>query len=257
MQGMINNIAHKRMSNIYWTKVTFATKVFLVLIFILLVLTKKFHILSDLFIPKIPEFMSNCGFELENVVITGQNNIKNDEILNSLNADRGTPIFSMNLNQIRYKIESNPWIKSAIIERKMPNTIIVHIKEREPVAIWQVNKELFVVDQDGEILNNLSSSKYPNLLHVVGDDANIHASKLIEDISANPALAKKIVNAIRFGQRRWDLNFIGNLNAKMPQENFARAYKYLSELNEENKLFDQKIKSIDLRDTSKIYITRE
>ncbi|MDX1917334.1 MAG: FtsQ-type POTRA domain-containing protein [Rickettsiaceae bacterium] len=254
---MMNNIAYKRRSQIFWARVSLGLKISVLVIFLLIVISKKIEIISELFAPKISEYLNNYGFALENVIITGQNNIKNEEILNALNADRGTPIFSMNLREIRQEIESNPWIKSAIIERKIPSTIIVHIKEREPIAIWQLNKELFVVDRDGEILKNLVSSKYPNLLHVVGDDANIYVSKLIEDISTNPLLAKKIVNAVRYGQRRWDLNFSGNLNVKMPQDNFLKAYQYLVELDKENKLFNQKIKSIDLRDIDKTYITRE
>ncbi len=254
---MLHSIKHKRNLQIYYSRFIFGAKIFFVLGFILLVITKKFDLITDLLTPKLSEALQDYGFELENVIITGQNNVQSQEILSTLNADRGTPIFSINLKKVQQSLEQNPWIKTAVIERKMPSTIILHIKEREPCAIWQVNKELFVVDQDGAVLNNISSTKYPSLIHVVGQDANIYASKLIENLNTNPRLAAKIVNAVRFGQRRWDLNLVENINVKMPQENFLEAYKYLSDLNKEGKLFGHKIKSLDLRDSNKIYIERD
>ncbi|MDX1924822.1 MAG: FtsQ-type POTRA domain-containing protein [Rickettsiaceae bacterium] len=251
-----NDITYKRRFQLYYNRFILAAKVFFALFFLILILTKKTNIITDKITTKFSEFLQDYDFVLENVVITGQNNIKNEDILNLLNADRGTPIFSINLEGVKKDIEKNPWIKSALIERKLPNTIIINLTEREVEAIWQVNKELFVIDQDGEVLKNITSEKYPNLIHVVGQDANIYASKLVEDLNTEPILAKKIINAVRFGQRRWDLNLHDNINVKMPQDKFLEAYKYLADMEKENKLFGNKIKTIDLRDIGKIYIER-
>ena len=69
-------------------------------------------------------------------------------------------------------------------------------------------------------------------------------------------MAKKVVSAVRYGQRRWDLNLEQKINVKMPEKGFQEAYDYLNSLNKEGKLFDQNYKVINLKDPSKYYMEK-
>ncbi len=205
---------------------------------------------------KTSEVIGDFGFVLDAILIAGQKNLSNTEIVASLNADVGTPIFSIKLDDSKKILEQNSWVKSAVIQRQLPDTIFISLIEKKPIALWQVNKKLHVIDEEGDIISNASAEKFVHLIHFVGEDANIHANELIKEFNKNPSLAQKIRHAVRYGQRRWDLNLEENINVKMPQHDFSEAYSYLAKMNESGNLFNKDIKSIDLRDSAKIYVEK-
>ncbi|MDX2050293.1 MAG: FtsQ-type POTRA domain-containing protein [Rickettsiaceae bacterium] len=250
------DITLKRKVAIFYSRLMTSAK--LLFLITLIILTAINFISPNIFdlSGKFAEFTQDYGYSLEKIVIRGQKNLTSAEITSALNADVGTPIFHINLNHARQSLENNRWVKHAIIQRKLPNKIVINIKERDAVAIWQMHQKLHVIDQDGKVLQDVYASNYKNLIHVVGEDANIYAAKLLEDINSNPNFAKKIVNAVRFGKRRWDINLKENINVKMPEDSFLDKYRYLIKLDKEGKLFGNNIKSIDLRDNDRIYIEK-
>lgn len=203
------------------------------------------------------EATGDLDFVLENVIISGQKNITIDEVVFALNADTGTPIFAINLEQVRKALEQNTWVKRAIVSRRLPKTIYISITERVPVAIWQHNQKLHLVDKDGKIIYTNSLDKFSGLLHVVGDKANLHADSLAKDLAKSPEIAKKVVSAVRYGDRRWNLTLDEGIIIKMPEhQHFEKALSYLTRLHENGKLFGQDYKSIDLRDNTKYYFAK-
>lgn len=227
--------------------------------FIIFLISLFFIRESNFFAPlrtKASEFVGDFGFVLDNVLIAGQANLSTNEIVASLNADVGTPIFSIKLDDSKQILEKNSWVKSVILRRQIPDTIFVSLIERKPIALWQVNKKLYVIDEEGDIIENASIEKFMHFINFVGEDANVHANELIKELNKNPSLAAKIKHAVRYGQRRWDLSIEENINVKMPQHNFQEAYNYLIKMYESGNLFSKDIKSIDLRDSSKIYVEK-
>jgi cell division protein FtsQ len=253
----IKDISAQRRLSLYIKRIFFILKILLLSAFLFLTLTKQFADFKLDVRHKISEYLAEIGFALDNVVIIGQKNITNSEVVASLNADTGTPIYDIDLSNSHRILAKNSWVKSALVQRKLPDTIIVTLYEKDPVAVWQVNRELFVIDSDGEPIKGAKPENFAGYIHVVGEDANIYAAELVSAISSNPSLAGKVRYAVRYGQRRWDMHLEENITVRMPQYDFAAAYNYLSKLYNEEKLFGNKIKSIDLRDISKIYVEKE
>lgn len=250
------NIPLRRKITLIYMRTILALKIGLVAFLALFFFTDYFSVLKQEIVQNIYEYTGDIGFRLENVLIEGQYNIKEEDILATLNADKGTPIFSLELDAIRNNLKNNDWVKNvAIIERRLPNTIYIKLIERIPIAIWQVNGKIFLIDEEGyKITDNIG--EFSNLLHVVGSDANIYTSKLIEDLSQHSKVFEKLVSAVRYGERRWDLNLQQNITVKMPELHFERALGYLAELNDNNLLFNQNYKVIDLRDSDKFYVEK-
>jgi cell division protein FtsQ len=250
------NIPLRRKIALFYNRMMMIIKIMLMLFIPFFLFTNYFNEVKQEIIQNIYELAAEYGFRLENVLIEGQYNTKEEDILNTLNADKGTPIFAINMNLIMNHLRRNPWIKNiAIIERRLPNTIYIRISERIPIAIWQINGQIFLIDEDGyKITNNIDN--FSNLLHVVGSDANIYTSKLILDLANYPDFAKKVVSAVRYGERRWDLNLEQAIIVKMPEVNFKQALDYLVKLHKKNLLFNQNYKIIDLRDSNKLYIEK-
>lgn len=235
----------------------FYMKYFLIFAFLFAVLTSRVTGLYDYTAEIIADEFADYGMQLENVVISGRNNLTESEIIEALNVDVGSPILDIDLHKVKRKLESNSWVKNVLIQRKLPSTINVALVEKRPLAIWQSKGKLVVIDQDGDVIQNVKPEDFTSLIHVIGEDANLFAQDLIIKTATHPELASKIQNAVRYGGRRWNLNLEDGISVQMPQYHFANAYERLKDLYEEKRIFNNKIVNIDLRDPKKIYLEKK
>ncbi|KJV81293.1 cell division FtsQ family protein [Rickettsia hoogstraalii str. RCCE3] len=250
-----NNISLRRKLGLIYKKAILGFKIALIIFVCLFVFTKYFAGIKTYLTTNIYQTTTKLGFKLENVIIEGQQNVDEPTILKVLNANKGSPIFALKLDEIRNNLKKNKWIKEVYVSRRLPNTVYIKLFEREPIAIWQINNQLFLVDEEGyEISKNIQP--FLHLLHVVGEGANIYAGKLVLELQKYPALMNKTSAAVRLGDRRWDLNLKGNISIKLPEKEFEEALKYVDALNKANKLFNQNYKALDLRDKNKYYIEK-
>ncbi|WP_194966654.1 cell division protein FtsQ/DivIB [Rickettsia endosymbiont of Cardiosporidium cionae] len=198
------------------------------------------------------------GFKIQFLIIEGQKNITDKELLGLFKNQTQTSILNIDLENIRACLEKNAFIKHAIIERRLPNTIHIAITEKSPVAIWQYNNSINLVDDNGEIIyvKNIEKyiEKYSNLIHIIGKSANIEVTNLINDLKIYPSIYQKLLYATRYGERRWDLILEQNITVKMPEKNFKNAYIYIYKLYKNSKLFESNYKILDLRNSNKYYI---
>ncbi len=59
----------------------------------------------------------------------------------------------IDLERVRNLVESESWVKSVRIRRKLPDQLFIDITEREPVAIAVIDNELYLVDAKGNMLD--------------------------------------------------------------------------------------------------------
>lgn len=199
---------------------------------------------------------SEVGFNLQKVTIQGQNNTQAQYILGILNLDYGTPIFDIDLSKLRKLLEANDWVKSAVVARKLPNTLYIGLNERKAIAIWQHNNSVDLIDEKGFVIKVSDIKSFKHLLYVVGDDANLYAKSLLDLLSSNVELRDKVISAVRYGQRRWDLALESNINIQLPENNAQKAWDYIGLLYKNKKLFTENYKNIDLRDEQRYYLSK-
>jgi cell division protein FtsQ len=204
----------------------------------------------------VAEIMGECGMTLSHVSIAGQVNVSTVDLLKTLNADSNTPIFLIDIQNARSELLKNPWVKNAIVQRKLPHTIALNIAERTPIALWQNNKILRVIDDDGEVIDSVQPENFTHLLHIIGADANVYAKILLDDMKNDPSLSSRVISATRFGERRWNLGLQGGITVKMPQQNFQDAWQYLVKLHNANALFGKGYKVIDLRNQERYFFEK-
>ena len=60
---------------------------------------------------------------------------------------------SVDLDRIRDLVESESWVREATVRRKLPNQLVIHIRERQAIALAAIDNELYVVDEGGVILD--------------------------------------------------------------------------------------------------------
>ncbi len=250
-------ISLKRRWQVLLHRIIFFIKLWILLFIGLFIFTDYFDSYKEKAKNRFNEFTASYGFVLENIKIEGEKHTSYKDIVQALRVDKGAPIFSVDMEEVKGRLEDTTWIKKAMVERRLPSTIYIAIVERQPIAIWQFKKKLYIIDSEGNRITKHSGEGFAELLHVVGQDANIYASSLLADINVYPNLASKVKSAVRYGNRRWNLHLEQNIIVKMPENSFSEAYEYLHLLNKDKKLFDQNYKMLDLRDPNKYYLEKK
>ncbi len=198
--------------------------------------------------------MEEKGFSVANLLVEGRSNLSREQLKSVLNVERGQSIFEPDLVAIRTKLEELSWVKSAVVERHLPDTLYVKITERVPLVLWQRKNKLSVVDVEGKILTDQNLSKFKNLLIVVGDDAPIYAPELVAMLGAEPDFGERVESAKWIGDRRWDLYLKNGVEVKLPEEDMGQAIKRLADAQREAQLMDRDVSAIDLRDPLRIVV---
>ncbi|MGC0372050.1 MAG: hypothetical protein DGJ47_000755 [Rickettsiaceae bacterium] len=246
----------RKILNLFY-KIKLLFKILCAVILLLFFFTNIFDPLKKLSQETFYSFTSEYGLILENLTIEGDKNISTQEIVDILNTDYGASILSIDLNQLKQNLEEHQWVHKAVIERSLPSSLYIAIIEREPIAVWQFKKKLYLIDNDG-VRIALYDHKYAGeFLQVIGEDANIYAYSLLEDLKQCPEISKKITSAIRYGGRRWNLNFSEGFTVKMPEVGFKQAYQRLCRFHKKSLFFGQNYLMIDLRDSKKMYFKKD
>ena len=135
---------------------------------------------QSFFIDKIikPELRVNYIF------VEGRSETSSKKLLQSLRLNRGQFILDFKPEEARLRIEKLPWVETAIIERHLPDTIRLTIKEKKPLALWQRNGELLLLDAKGKIINLPNINSYTSLIIIIGKDAPIRAESLFNVLAA-------------------------------------------------------------------------
>lgn len=196
---------------------------------------------------------ADLGLKLENIYIAGHRRYPTHELLEQLKLQYGMPILAISLTEVKSQLESLSWIATAEVDRILPATLHIRIKERIPIAVWQSNKKLALLDQYGDVINTTEIWRYSDLPIVVGGEARFHFQALYEALAPFPTLWKDFKIATRVGERRWNLKFKEGVEVKLPEQGFENAIKLLAELADQGKLFDNNIAYVDLRIGSRMY----
>ena len=69
------------------------------------------------------------------------------------------------------RIAKLPWVASARVERHLPNAVSVHVTERVPLARWQRDQHIVVIDGEGHTLLQAKPDDFSTLPLVVGAGA--------------------------------------------------------------------------------------
>ncbi len=190
---------------------------------------------------------ANAGLRVGDVVLSGRHNADAAEILAALDIERGSPIFSLDMNAARDRVESLGWVRSAEIARRLPDVVFVRVVERQPLAIWQHDGRAALVDRFGKTIQRTGLDAFAHLPLIVGDGAPEHAAQLIDLLQTYPAVAQAIEAAVRVSERRWNLRLRNGIDVRLPELNISAALTRLDAFQREHALLDRDVVAVDLR----------
>ncbi|WP_343590305.1 cell division protein FtsQ/DivIB [Paracidovorax wautersii] len=91
-------------------------------------------------------------FSIGRIVVQGEL-VHNNAV--TLRADVGPRLagnfFTVDLQAVREAFEQVPWVRSAMVRREFPNSLVVDLQEHQPAAYWGSEGSPTLVDSTGEV----------------------------------------------------------------------------------------------------------
>jgi len=190
---------------------------------------------------------ADLGLKVSDVAVSGRQRTTRDELLAALDVKRGDPIIGFDPQAARDRLEGLPWVRSARVERSLPDVVRVDIVERQPLALWQVDRRLQVIDQEGQVIRVADKRPFRDLPVIVGPDAATHAPSLLQLLGGEPDLAKRMTAAIRVAERRWNIRLDDRVEVRLPAQDIGVAWSRLATMERTNAVLGRDIVAVDLR----------
>ncbi len=200
--------------------------------------------------------VGQAGFTMSRVEIRGARRVSRLEVYNIAFDQASTAMPSVDLAATRERLLRFGWVKEARVSRRLPDTLVIDIVERQPVAIWQNNRELSLIDADGVVLEPVRIEAMPDLMRVMGTGANRNLGALNALLEAAPHLRPQIDNAAWVGGRRWDLHFQTGETLSLPEgdEPARRAVTRFAGMDQQTQLLGRGFVRFDMRDPRRMVV---
>lgn len=193
-----------------------------------------------------------AGLRVEQVEITGLKRMDRMTVYAVALEQNTRAMPSVDLAAVRERLLQYGWIADAQVSRRLPNTLLVNIVEREPAAVWQDQGRLTLIDGEGVLLAPVDPSDMPDLPLRIGPGADRQERGYQALLAAAPALRDRVRAAAWVGNRRWDLTFKSGEVLALPEEGADRAIVKFAELDRKQRLLGQGWLRFDMRDPARL-----
>lgn len=203
---------------------------------------------------KLVAYTANKGFTVQNILVEGRHYTDADVIQAIVGVEKRAPLFSFDPDAAQATIEKITWVKSAQVERRLPDTIYIKLQERVPMALWQRHNRLSLIDTEGVVLSDKNLENFRDYIIVVGEKAPNAAPDFLKLLMAEPVIVKHVEAISYISERRWDLKLKSGAIVKLPEKDLPLAMRRLAVMQEDQNLMDKDIQVIDVRDQTRITV---
>jgi len=163
------------------------------------------------------EAVGRAGFTVKRVDVQGIHRMNGMPVYQIAFDQKSMAMPLVDVSAIRERLLKFGWVKDARVSRRLPDTLVIDIVEREPAALWQDKQQLSLIDGEGVVLDRVPIDKMPDLPLLIGPGANSQARALNALLDDVPTLKPQLASATWVGRRRWDLNFQSGETVALPE----------------------------------------
>lgn len=204
------------------------------------------------------EAVGEAGFRVQEIEVTGLKRMDRMTVYAQVLDQQSRAMPLVDLAGVRQRLLHYSWIEDARVSRRLPSTLLIHIVEREPAAVWQNKGALTLVDVHGVPLAPVSREAMPDLPLLIGEGANEQELARRKLMDAAPALKPLVRAATWMGNRRWDLLFDTGEKLQLPEGDDAAAAALVrfAELDGTERLLGKGLIRFDMRDPDRLVILK-
>lgn len=145
---------------------------------------------------------TSSRFEIRNVSVVGLKRVEVNQILSRAELPDRANVFSIDLENVRERVEGLKWVRFATVQRVLPDTIGIQIVEREPVGLARIRGGILQFDAEGELLEQDRGSgvNFPILDGLKAKDTEGNRKKvalylkIMEDLHGQSELSEVHIN---------------------------------------------------------------
>lgn len=186
------------------------------------------------------------------IEVQGAHLTSREDVTEALGVAPGEPIMAVSIAELERNVETLPFIETAIVQRRLPGTLLVSITERSPFAVWQNQGRFVLIDRTGKVVENQGfagkdAEAFAKLPLVVGEGAPAAAGALIAALDAEPSVRSHVAAMVRVGERRWNLALRNGCDVLLPEAEEVPAITRLASLDKQYALLERPLQVIDMR----------
>jgi cell division protein FtsQ len=200
---------------------------------------------------------SDAGFVVRKVEVRGVQRMNELKVYNIAYPPRGQEAMPLvDLAAVREDLLQLAWVKDARVSRRLPDSLVVDIVERQPYAVLDKPGRLVLIDVTGHELEPISAANAKGKLLLKGPGVSKQAGTLDRLLDSAPALRPRVAAAEWVGNRRWNVTFETGQVLALPQgdDASAKALVEFARLDGVNRLLGGKVANFDMRAPGRIYM---
>lgn len=191
--------------------------------------------------------VADAGFRVRSVRVHGASRTEAAGLREAIAVPLGTPILELDLAALQRRVERLPWVRVATVERSLPERLVVRLQEREPLALWQHEGEVALIDNTGIVIRGAPLAPFQDLPLLAGAGVPAAAPALLRMVVEDSGLAARITAGSYVEERRWNLLVDDRVWVKLPQERTREAWLRLATEEREHGILQRDILAVDIR----------
>ena len=188
-----------------------------------------------------------AGFRLRAVHVQGASAMATADIVRAADVHKDDPLLGLDLEALRQRVERVGWVKEARVVRLLPDTLVIAVKERRQLAVWQHGGRSVVIDDKGRAIPEADPARFNTLPLVVGAGGAQHAGEILPTLAQRPKLMARMEALVRVDDRRWDLRLKDGALIQLPAVDEEQALMQLEQLDLRSRILELGFERIDLR----------
>jgi len=106
-------------------------------------------------------------FNVTGVTVIGAQRVAAEDVVAASGITAGLNMFSFSKDEVASRLKANPWVESVEVDRDLPGTVEITVRERDPIALVKLDA-LYLMDSAGVIFKRYSAEEGLDLPVVTG-----------------------------------------------------------------------------------------
>ena len=149
--------------------------------------------------------LSSPYMKLAHVEIQGVDKSTKNELLQMCGLTSEQGLLSLKLGALKKRMEKHPWVRTATVERRFPDTLIVEVQKEEPVMLVLLD-QFFYMNRQGRLFKPVSRDEEMDFPILTGLSKTDPGQKEKLDQTAH------VLNVLKAQKDRWSLQNLSEIH---------------------------------------------